>query len=170
MGLPFGNAAGAATDLEWRTYPDRGWPNRVLSRVRTVAGAGRSARRPRILPQLFTGARRHRSECILRSSHPDDRIAAFHCGAMRMSLHIPGMSGWYGAAVVGLGSIAALYAPGTRRLTARGAHVRSAGRIAFWLGWIAALVALVPPIDTIAQQLFSVHMFQHELLMLLALP
>jgi putative membrane protein len=80
------------------------------------------------------------------------------------------MSGWDMAAVVGLGSMAALYAAGTRRLTARGARVRSAERIAFWLGWIAAVVALVPPIDTIAQQLFSVHMFQHELLMLVATP
>jgi cytochrome c oxidase assembly factor CtaG len=80
------------------------------------------------------------------------------------------MSAWDVAAIAVLGSMAALYAAGTGRLIARGARVRRAERLAFWAGWVAALAALVPPVDTLAQQLFSAHMFQHELLMLVATP
>jgi putative membrane protein len=87
-----------------------------------------------------------------------------------MSLHLHGMSVWDVTAIVTLGAMAVLCAVGMRRLTERGARVRRAERIAFWCGWIAAIVALVPPIDTVAQRLFSVHMFQHELLMLVATP
>ena len=87
-----------------------------------------------------------------------------------MNLHLHGMSACDVAAVVVLGSTAALYALGARRLTLRGARVRRAERIAFWAGWIAAVVVVVPPIDTLAQRLFSVHMFQHEMLMLVATP
>jgi len=87
-----------------------------------------------------------------------------------MTLHLHGMSAWDVAAIVALGSTAALYAVGMRRLMSRRARVRRAERIAFWAGWAVAVVAVVPPIDTIAEQLFSVHMFQHELLMLVATP
>jgi putative membrane protein len=37
-------------------------------------------------------------------------------------------------------------------------------------GWLALLAALVSPIDTLSDVLFSVHMTQHELLMLVAAP
>src|SRR5687768_14636414 len=80
------------------------------------------------------------------------------------------MSGWDIAAVATLGSTAVLYALGSRRLILRSARVRRAERIAFWAGWTAALAALVPPIDTLASRLFSAHMFQHEMLMLIAAP
>jgi putative membrane protein len=48
--------------------------------------------------------------------------------------------------------------------------VRRAERFAFWIGWAAAVAVLVPPIDTLASRLFSAHMFQHEILMLVASP
>jgi putative membrane protein len=87
-----------------------------------------------------------------------------------MTGHLHGMSGWDVAAVVGLGSMAVLYALGTRKLIVRGARVRRVERFAFWIGWLAAVAALVPPIDTLASRLFSAHMFQHEMLMLVAAP
>ncbi len=45
---------------------------------------------------------------------------------------------------------------------------RAAGR--FWCGWTALVVVLASPIDPLGEQLFSVHMVQHELMMLVAAP
>jgi putative membrane protein len=87
-----------------------------------------------------------------------------------MTVHLHGMSAWDVSAIVMLSVMATLYARGTRVLIARGARTRRVERVAFWIGWIAAVAALVPPIDTLASRLFSAHMFQHELLMLVAAP
>lgn len=40
----------------------------------------------------------------------------------------------------------------------------------FWLGWGALVVALASPIDPLGELLFSVHMVQHELIMIVAGP
>lgn len=40
----------------------------------------------------------------------------------------------------------------------------------FWGGWLTLAIALLSPIDTIGEQLFSVHMVQHEMLMMIAAP
>jgi cytochrome c oxidase assembly factor CtaG len=40
----------------------------------------------------------------------------------------------------------------------------------FFLGWLTLVVALVSPIDTLGGILFSAHMAQHELLMVIAAP
>jgi putative membrane protein len=52
-------------------------------------------------------------------------------------------------------------------------HANNATRrevVAFALGWITIVVALVSPIDAIGSALFSAHMVQHELLMIVAAP
>jgi putative membrane protein len=41
---------------------------------------------------------------------------------------------------------------------------------AFAAGWLVLVVALVSPLDTLGAHLFSAHMVQHELLMVLAAP
>jgi putative membrane protein len=41
---------------------------------------------------------------------------------------------------------------------------------AFWSGWFALFIALVSPIHELGSALFSVHMMQHEILMLVAAP
>jgi putative membrane protein len=41
---------------------------------------------------------------------------------------------------------------------------------AFWCGWLALVLALVSPLHAWGSMLFSVHMTQHEVLMLLAAP
>jgi cytochrome c oxidase assembly factor CtaG len=43
-------------------------------------------------------------------------------------------------------------------------------RRCFWAGWWALLVALVSPIHPMGEALFSAHMVQHEILMLVAAP
>ncbi|QHJ13796.1 hypothetical protein FX988_04076 [Paraglaciecola mesophila] len=40
----------------------------------------------------------------------------------------------------------------------------------FWFGWLTLAIALISPIDSIGEQLFSVHMVQHEMLMMIAAP
>jgi len=66
---------------------------------------------------------------------------------------------------------ALLYARGSRRLRATDAAAIGPwnGR-AFWAGWLTLVVALVSPVHPLSEQLFWVHMVQHELLMTLAAP
>lgn len=40
----------------------------------------------------------------------------------------------------------------------------------FWLGWFTLLIALGSPLDVLGEWLFSVHMVQHELIMLVSGP
>jgi putative membrane protein len=79
-------------------------------------------------------------------------------------------SSWDVATLVGLAIAGLLYALGSRRLSARGVHVRRIEPIAFWAGWIALVAAVAPPIDAAAAMMFSAHMVQHELLMLVGAP
>ncbi len=80
------------------------------------------------------------------------------------------LSVWDIGALVLLGVCAFLYAVGSWRLTRRGAHVRRLERVAFWTGWVALVVAVSPPMDRASGLYFSVHMIQHELLMLVGAP
>ena len=72
-----------------------------------------------------------------------------------------------------LGASAAFYALGAHRLWRRAGHGRgiTLGQAArFAAGWLALCAALLSPIDALGAQLFSVHMVQHELLMVVAAP
>ena len=71
-----------------------------------------------------------------------------------------------------LGS-AALYAQGIRRLwrsAGPGRGIAHSAVVAFALGWLTLVVALVSPLDPLGGRLFSAHMVQHELLMVVAAP
>ncbi len=61
---------------------------------------------------------------------------------------------------------AALYALGSRR------HVglTPTQRFCFWTGWLSLVIALVSPLHPLGEQLFSAHMLQHEILMLISAP
>jgi putative membrane protein len=72
-----------------------------------------------------------------------------------------------------LGASGLLYALGLARLRRRagpnrGLRSRQIG--AFAAGWIALVVALVSPLDPLGSRLFSAHMLQHEVLMVVAAP
>ena len=76
-------------------------------------------------------------------------------------------------AVVLLVSSGALYTFGVRRLwrNAGAARGLSRGQVAsFAAGWLSLVVALVSPLDALGDRLFSAHMVQHELLMIVAAP
>jgi putative membrane protein len=68
---------------------------------------------------------------------------------------------------------AALYAIGVARLWQRAGPGRGLDRrraLAFGAGWLATAAALVSPLDGLGAQLFSAHMLQHEMLMVVAAP
>src|SRR5581483_3260610 len=61
---------------------------------------------------------------------------------------------------------ALLYARGAR--SSRG--VPQWRMLCFWSGWLFLALALISPIHPLGEVLFSGHMLQHEILMLLAAP
>jgi putative membrane protein len=72
-----------------------------------------------------------------------------------------------------LGASAVLYTIGLVRLWGRagvGRGVRPMQTLAYAGGWLVLVVALVSPLDPLGSQLFSAHMVQHELLMIVAPP
>jgi cytochrome c oxidase assembly factor CtaG len=75
--------------------------------------------------------------------------------------------------VVPLAISAALYALGYLRLSSRSRHAKS-GHLrqlaAFVGGWLVLVVALGSPLDSLSAALFSAHMVQHELMMIIAAP
>jgi putative membrane protein len=77
------------------------------------------------------------------------------------------------AVVLGLAAAALLYGIGRRRLRAR---MRDGGigsrreAASFWAGWGTLVLALLSPIHQMGEALFSAHMIQHELLMVVAAP
>lgn len=70
--------------------------------------------------------------------------------------------------LIGLSVSAGLYWRGSRRMAGR--SFRSRESLSFFGGWLALVVALVSPLDGLGGALFSAHMTQHEVLMLVAAP
>jgi cytochrome c oxidase assembly factor CtaG len=75
--------------------------------------------------------------------------------------------------VLPLAAFAALYAAGLARLWGAagiGAGIERWRALSFAGGWAAMVLALMSPIDALSDELSSVHMIQHELLMIAAAP
>jgi putative membrane protein len=80
---------------------------------------------------------------------------------------------WNAITAVSLLFILAVYIAGLTKLwrSEGGRHtIRKWQAAAFVLGWISAALALLGPLDRWSDVLFSAHMAQHELLMLVAAP
>jgi putative membrane protein len=79
---------------------------------------------------------------------------------------------WPPAIVGALVLAALLYAIGTIRMFRRSANPKlHAPAVAFFVtGWLSLLIALDSPLHEIGEQLFWVHMTQHEILMLISAP
>jgi cytochrome c oxidase assembly factor CtaG len=70
-------------------------------------------------------------------------------------------------------ALAAVYAVGVRRVWARsapGRGVRRRDAVWFAAGWLALALAVVSPLHALGGVLFSAHMTQHELMMVVAAP
>ncbi|HZS88087.1 MAG TPA: cytochrome c oxidase assembly protein [Chloroflexota bacterium] len=77
------------------------------------------------------------------------------------------------AVLLALLLLALIYAAGIARLRQRGRfgrNVQTRHVTLFGLGWLALLLALQSPLDTYAADLFSLHMVQHLLLLMVAPP
>lgn len=75
--------------------------------------------------------------------------------------------------VIGLVVSAAIYSIGVYRLWGQsdtGSAISVRGVISYALGWISLVVALVSPVHSWGEVLFSAHMTQHEILMLMSAP
>jgi putative membrane protein len=66
--------------------------------------------------------------------------------------------------------IGMLYARGVLTLSRRGGAGRPFEPLAFAVGWGALVLSILPPLDSLSIQFFSVHMIQHELMMLVGAP
>jgi putative membrane protein len=66
--------------------------------------------------------------------------------------------------------VGALYARGALTLSRRGGVCRRFEPLAFAIGWGALVLSVLPPLDSLSIQFFSVHMIQHELMMLVGAP
>ena len=77
---------------------------------------------------------------------------------------------WDQATIAGLLVLGALYWSGTRKLRARRAAQPRLEHAAFAAGWLALIAAVLPWFDAAALRLFSAHMAQHELMMLVGAP
>ena len=87
------------------------------------------------------------------------------------SLNAPqAFSPWDVAVLIGLLIVGSLYLRGTILLARRGASGRRFEPIAFAIGWSALVLSILPPIDSLSIEYFSVHMIQHELMMLVGAP
>jgi putative membrane protein len=79
---------------------------------------------------------------------------------------------WPPFIVISLSLTAALYGLGAIRMRRRVTHRRSSVWPILWfaLGWSSLVIALDSPLHELGEQLFWVHMTQHEILMLISAP
>jgi putative membrane protein len=96
-----------------------------------------------------------------------------HLGPHGLGSAVWGWWSWDPLVVLALVLSGGLYARGVALLWERAGVDRGIRRLealAFAGGWLALFVALVSPLDALGGVLFSAHMVQHEVLMLLAAP
>lgn len=94
------------------------------------------------------------------------RLALAHSGEPLAPHDMWTASRWDPATVFLLALSSLLYALGTAR--SRGISARR--RLYFWTGTATLAIALVSPLHAVGESLFSAHMAQHEILMLIGAP
>jgi cytochrome c oxidase assembly factor CtaG len=77
---------------------------------------------------------------------------------------------WSAYITIPLFAIALLYVAGLLRMWRRGAQLRWLPTLCFAAGWVSLFLALNSPVHEVSEQLFWVHMTQHEILMLISAP
>ena len=101
------------------------------------------------------------------------RVAFAHAGAAPEPHDLWSAWTWSPTVLIGLALGAWLYARGIRALWRRAGRGRVAAvwRVWCWYaGLLSVFLALVSPVDAVGEALFSVHMVQHLLLMMVAAP
>src|SRR3954454_13712299 len=80
---------------------------------------------------------------------------------------------WEPGIVIPLVITAVMYAVGSARAVSRNPRrpsIRGWQRASFWAGWAVLVLSLDSPLHKLGEALFSAHMTQHELLMVVAAP
>ncbi len=80
---------------------------------------------------------------------------------------------WEPGIIIPLALMAILYAVGSARLRRRNSQrpcIKGWERASFWAGWLSLNLALDSPLHKLGEVLFSAHMTQHELLMVVSAP
>lgn len=125
--------------------------------------------------RLFLSPRRRIALTIISVSillTPPDSARA-HEGIPGASMSAGTSWNWEPAILLGLGLAAFVYATGLGRLWGRAGVGRGTAiwqAAAFASGLLAIFVALVSPLSTLSRVLFSAHMLQHQLLIMVAAP
>lgn len=99
--------------------------------------------------------------------------AMAHPGAAPVPGELWSSWNWDLPSLIGIGLSGTLYTLGVRRLWERAGVGRGIARwrlYCFFAGLLAVTTALISPIDAFGKALFSAHMVQHELLMLVGAP
>jgi putative membrane protein len=99
--------------------------------------------------------------------HPDQAPSAISPGNWQSAWS------WQLGIVVPLLVMAVLYGAGSWRLRKRNSHRSTINRwhiASFWTGWLFLVLALDSPLHRLGEVLFSAHMTQHEILMVVAAP
>jgi putative membrane protein len=118
---------------------------------------------------------------VARRMGPASRIAVALVGSVPVALLAHGdevhsinapraLSPWDLAVLGGLLIVGTLYVLGAVRLARRGGAGRRLEPIAFGVGWSALVLSILPPLDSLSIVYFSIHMIQHELMMLVGAP
>ncbi len=111
--------------------------------------------------------------CLLLLYLATPGSAAAHPGQPPAPHDLWGAWNWDAGPLLGLGLVGFVYLRGLRAVwqsagAGRGVSARQA--LAFAAGWAALALALLSPLDALSGALFSAHMLQHILLMLVAAP
>lgn len=124
----------------------------------------------RVIDHTTRSASKAASACIACLVFSADSARA-HSGAAPGQVNFNSWS-WPPFIIIPLLVSAALYAVGARRMWRRNSHASLSWKpIAFFVcGWLSLVAVLDSPIHELSEQLFSVHMVQHEILMLISAP
>lgn len=77
---------------------------------------------------------------------------------------------WSPYMIIPLFAVALMYIMGLLHMRGRGAKLHTFSILCFASGWLSLFLALDSPVHEISEQLFWVHMTQHEILMLISAP
>src|SRR4051812_12751189 len=102
-------------------------------------------------------------------AHPESQ----HAAPKISPAHWASAWSWEPGIVIPLIFTAALYSIGSIRLRNRNRErpaIRNWQVASFWAGWAALVLALDSPLHKLGEVLFSAHMTQHEVLMLISAP
>jgi len=96
-------------------------------------------------------------------------VAAVGVFSWRAALALPWE--WEPGIVAPVALAGILYAVGSRRVHTAGKDGPGPWNVAaFWAGWTTVVISLLSPLHPLSEQLFWMHMVQHELLMTVAAP